>query len=57
MTKTSSEHYYFIFSNIDQNNNIEIGSGFPPTSGQIPPTSCCSNWPKLDPHMAYTLQV
>ena len=52
MKKTSSEHYCFIFSNIHQNDD-EIESGFPPTSGQIPPTSGSSDWPKWDPHKAY----
>ena len=51
MKKTSSEHYCFIFSNIYQN-NYNIGSVFPPTSGQILPTSGFSDWPKWDPHMA-----
>ena len=29
-------------------------SGFPPTSGQIPPTSGFSDWLNLDPHKGYT---
>ena len=36
--ETSSEHNCFIFSNIYQNND-QIGSGFPPTSGHMHPTS------------------
>ena len=36
MKKTSSEYCCFIFSNIYQNDD-KIGSGFPPTSGQIYP--------------------
>ena len=35
-------HHCFIFSNIDQNIN-NMGSGFPLTSAQIPPTSGCSD--------------
>ena len=52
MKRTSSEHYCFIFSNSYQNND-NIGSGFPPTSCHIPPTSGSSDWPKWDPHMTY----
>ena len=29
--------------------------GLPPTSSHIPPTSGSSDWPNVDPHMAYTL--
>ena len=53
MKKTSSERHCFIFSNIYQNND-NIGSGFPPTSGQMPPTSGSSDWLNWDPHMVYT---
>ena len=43
--KTYFEHYCLILSNnIDQNSN-KIGGGFPPTSGQIHPTSGLSDWP------------
>ena len=51
--KTSSEHHCFIFSNIYQNND-KMGSGFPPTSGLIPPTSGSSDGPNGDPHVTYT---
>ena len=44
-TTTSSEHYYFIVSNICQNND-NIGSAFPPISGQILATSGSSHRPK-----------
>ena len=50
INKTSSEHYCFIFSNIYQNND-QIGSGFPPNSGHIPPTSGSFDWPNWDPHI------
>ena len=56
MQKTCSEYYCFIFSNIHQNNDA-IVSGFPPTSGQIPPSSGSSNWPNWDPHMVYTVYL
>ena len=36
-------YYCFIFSNVYQN-NTQIRSGFPLISGQIPPTSECSDW-------------
>ena len=52
MKRISSEHYCFIFNNIYQNND-NIESGFPTTSGKIPPTSGSSDWPKWDPHMTY----
>ena len=52
--RTPSEHYCFIFSNIYQNTD-KVGSGFPPTSGQIAPTSGSSDWPNWDPHMAYSV--
>ena len=32
-----------------------MGSGFPPTSGQIPPTSGSSDSSNTDPHMAYSI--
>ena len=34
-----------------------MGSGFPPTSGQIPPTSGASDWSNRDPHIGYTAQM
>ena len=34
-------------------NNSEIWNVFPPTSGQIPPTSSLSDLLKWDPHMVY----
>ena len=46
-------YYCFIFANFYQNNN-QIWSGFPLISGQIPPTSGCSDWPDGDPHKGYT---
>ena len=56
MQKTCSKHYCFIFSNINQNNDA-IVSGFPSTSGQIPPSSGSSDWPNWDPHMVYTVYL
>ena len=41
--KISFGFYIFLFSNLYENNNY-MGSGFPPTSGQIPPTSGSSGW-------------
>ena len=52
MKKTSSEQYCFIFPNIYLNGD-KFGSGFPPTCGQIPPTSFSSEWTKRDPHSGY----
>ena len=34
-----------------------MGSDFPPTSGQIPPTSGASDWPNSDPHMVYPTPI
>ena len=34
-----------------------MGNGFPPTSGQIPPTSGYFDWLKWDPHIAYTIRI
>ena len=44
ISKISFEHNCLMFPNISQNSN-QIGSGFPPTSDQIPLTSGSSDWP------------
>ena len=46
--KTSFEHNFFI--SIFVKNNNKIGSGCPPTSGQI---HQLSGWPNWDPHVVY----
>ena len=43
INKTSFEHYCLICSYIVQNKN-KMGSGCPPSSGQIPPTSGSSDY-------------
>ena len=56
MKKTSFEHYYCILSNTYQNNN-KMECGFPPTSGQISPSSGYCDWLKRDPHNAYRVNL
>ena len=56
MIKFNSLGYLFLIIlgiNIYQNSD-ELKSGFPPTSGQIPPTSGDFDWPNWDPYMAYS---
>ena len=50
-------YYYYDCCILMHDNNNELWSGFPPTSGQIPPTSGSSYRPNLDPHMRYTRNI
>ena len=49
---TSYEQNRLCFCSMYQYNK-KLESGFPPTTGQIPPTSGSYDWSNWDPHMAY----